>query len=245
MAKRPEEEEEKKADENQPPSETVLEKEPQRDPDEAVFAEQAIHHYVQFVLESVQPAIESAMESMAGWIMSQQKNDVFANPLYLMQAGQLFRDQMASMMGYAETPIATFMLPLISAPLDRVDEFTRPEDLMRDLGAAAREGLSYLSDNLQSVLATQWDQLRDLAYEGSTEFIPVLHELGLPSVDFDPATVTQPMIAQAEEYKATLPEQKEEALEQEGQKIDDTKKAQAEEQKEQFMEEEEGKTAVA
>jgi hypothetical protein len=245
MAKRPEEEEEKQADQNQPPSETILEKEPQRDPDEAVFAEQAIHHYVQFVLEHVEPAIESAMESVASWILSQQKNDVFANPLYLMQAGQLFRDQMAAMMGYAETPLATFLLPLMTQPLDRVDEFTRAEDLMRDLAQAARGALAYVQDNLQSVLATQWDQLRDLAYEGSTEFIPVLHELGLPSVDFDPQTLTAPMIAQAEEYKATLPEQKEEALEQEGDKLDDTKKAEAEEQKQQFMEEEEGKTAVA
>lgn len=245
MAKRPEEEEEKKQEDGQPPSETILEKPQERDPDEAVIAEQAIHHYVQFVLEHVEPAIESAMESMAGWILSQQKNDVFANPAYLMQAGQVFRDQMAAMMGYAETPLATFLLPIMTAPLDRVDEFTKPEDLMRDLGQAARGGLAYLQDNLQSVLSTSWDQLRDLAYEGSTEFIPVLHELGLPSVDFDPQTVTQPMIAQAEEYKATLPEQKEEALEQEGDKVDDTKKAEAEEQKDQFMEEEEGKTAVA
>ena len=33
----------------------------------------------------------------------------------------------------------------------------------------------YLRDNLESVLSNQWDELRDLAYEGSTDFIPALH----------------------------------------------------------------------
>ena len=53
-------------DEDGPPPEAILETEQQRDPDEAVFAEQAIHHYADQVLDQFRQSVETALERVHG-----------------------------------------------------------------------------------------------------------------------------------------------------------------------------------
>ena len=69
------------------------------------------------------------------------------------------------------------------------------------LSHAARDFTWYLRDNLQSVLTNEWDQLRDLAYEGSTDFIPALHAFGLPKAEWSPSDMHGTMIAIAEKVR--------------------------------------------
>lgn len=221
------------------PSEPVAEEKQERDPDEAVFAEQAIHSYAEEVLSSVEPVLEGALTSFSSWVLSQPNTDLFRDPAFLDAATSTFLDQVSLVFGSRETPIGSHLMGFIaSSAAQSQASATSADELASMLGTSCRDACWYLRDNLQGVLSNQWDQLRDLAYEGSTDFIPVLHELGLPMIDADPNAITSPMVAVAEEYRATIPEKQEEVAEAEGQSVDEELKAEAEEQKEAALEEE-------
>src|SRR5262249_31101859 len=63
-------EEEKKQEGEQPPPETILETEKQRDPDEATFAEQAIHAYAEEILQTFRESVENALDGFMAWVES-------------------------------------------------------------------------------------------------------------------------------------------------------------------------------
>ena len=83
-------EEEKKPGEgdDQPPSETVLEK--QRDPDEAVFAEQAIHEYATWILDQFRESALGAIDAVTSWMASQSDPSVFDNNALFAQLNDSF-----------------------------------------------------------------------------------------------------------------------------------------------------------
>jgi hypothetical protein len=199
--------------EDQPPSETVLEK--QRDPDEAVFAEQAIHEYTVWVLDQFRETVLAAVDSMASWIASQSDPTLFDNNGFFAQLNQTYMQASMEAFGGHSSPIAQALRPILS---DTVDQAERQEQqascFINEMSRAMRDATWYLRDNLQGVLANQWDQLRDLAYEGSTEFVPVLHQLGLPSLNFNGAAFTAKLTATADAYRQTVPEKKEQVEEQ-------------------------------
>jgi hypothetical protein len=95
-----------------------------------------------------------------------------------------------------------------------------------ELAYAARDACWYVRDNLQSMLANEWDSLRDLAYEGSREFVPLLHQLGLPAIDAETQALTQALIAEGERYRLSIPQKTEEATQKAG--LDAPAPAQAE-----------------
>jgi hypothetical protein len=238
------EEDPKKPGEGQPPSETMLQQE--RDPDEAVFAEQAIHHYISWVLDQIRPGLESALESFGDWTLSQADSKIFDNQGFFAELTRAFLQQMGDLMGGAKSPIAEHLLPILSDPLDEAQRGTgSASQFASEMSRSARDACWYLRDNTTSVLSNQWDALRDLAYEGSTEFIPVLHQFGLPSADFQPQQLTQAMIEEAEKFRATVPKQKEEAQEQqpEAKKQEGQEADQAEKDKQAFDEQEGKKQA--
>ena len=69
-------EEKKPEGEEGPPPEAILETEQQRDPDEAVFAEQAIHQLRAQVPRPVPAEVETALSAFTAWVASQ--NDAAA-----------------------------------------------------------------------------------------------------------------------------------------------------------------------
>jgi hypothetical protein len=176
-------------DENAPPPESILDSGKQRDPDEAVFAEQAIHHYASDVLEQFRQSIETATSAFTAWVESQNSPQTFDNGGFNAQIGDVFLQQMVSSCGGRDTPIGGAMFDQLEG---LVDEAVRQEDetsyFVEALTRGARDFTWYLRDNLQGVLTNEWDQLRDLAYEGSTDFIPALHAFGLPKADWSPAS---------------------------------------------------------
>ena len=209
------ENEQKKVDGDQgPPPEAVLDTEKQRDPDEAVFAEQAIHHYAQQVLDQFRNSVETAMSAFTAWVESQNDKQLFNNPGFNAQIGDVFLQQMMSACGGQDTPIGASMYADLEGLVDwaaREEEET--SFFVDSLSRSARDYTWFLRDNLQAVLTNQWDQLRDLAYEGSTDFIPALHAFGMPKAEWSPADMSGTMIAIAEKVRDGAPKTQEEAVE--------------------------------
>jgi hypothetical protein len=246
MAKDKEQQELDEEEDNKP-NETILEKKEERDPDEAVFAEQAIHHYANDALDLFRDNIEMAMSSLESFLMSQSEHEAFNNQEFLESLGENFLEQAMAAFGGRDTPIAQAVFPMLDGMVDESARECQAQEFVHDLSTALRDCTWYLRDNLQSVLANQWDELRDLAYEGSTDFIPALHAYGLPQLDFDAKSLTQPMEEQAREFLELLPKKKEENIEQDqvAQFEEEEKKLEEEpEVQDLALEEEEEKKAI-
>ncbi len=224
-------------EEDQPPPEAILETKEQRDPDEAVFAEQAIHHYATDVLDRFRENLESALSAFSSWVESQGDHETFDNAGFNAQIGEAFLQQMMSACGGKDTPIGAAMFEQLDGLVDEaVSQEEETSFFVSMLSSGARDFTWYLRDNLQSVLSNEWDQLRDLAYEGSTDFIQALHAFGMPKPDWSPEQMTSTMVALAEQLREATPKTQEEAVEK------DPK--QAEEEQQQVLLEEEDKKAV-
>ncbi len=201
-------------DEDNKPNETILEKE-ERDPDEAVFAEQAIHHYASDILDLFREQAEAAMSQLENFVMSQNDKDARDDGMFLEGEGKLFVDQVMNIFGGADSPIARAIFPMVNGAVDESIRGCQAQSFCHDLSSLLRDVSWYLRDNLQMVLSNQWDELRDLAYEGSTDFIPALHAYGLPEVDFDARSLSDPLIDQAREFIELQPKKQEEKIDQE------------------------------
>ncbi|HEX9102665.1 MAG TPA: hypothetical protein VF997_10695 [Polyangia bacterium] len=210
------ENEDKKLEEGEegPPPEAILETEKQRDPDEAVLAEQAIHHYAADVLEQFRQSVETALSAFTSWVESQNDPKVFDNAGFNTQIGNAFIEQMMSACGGQDTPIGAAMFEQLDS---LVDQAVRQEEetsyFVEALARGARDFTWYLRDNLQGVLTNEWDQLRDLAYEGSTDFIAALHAFGMPKAEWSPTDMQSTMVAIAEKLRDATPKTQEEAVE--------------------------------
>jgi uncharacterized protein YidB (DUF937 family) len=220
-----------------PPPEAVLGPMEQRDPDEAVIAEQAIHHYASDVLDRFRDALENALSAFSAWVESQQDHQTFDNAGFNAQIGDAFLQQMLSACGGKETPIGAAMFEQLDGLVDEaVAQEQETSFFVAMLSSGARDFAWYLRDNLQSVLTNEWDQLRDLAYEGSTDFIQALHAFGMPRPDWSPTDMSSTMVAIAEQLREGTPKTEEEAVEK------DPK--QEEEEQQQLLLEQEDKQAV-
>lgn len=214
-----------------PPSETVLETEQERDPDEAVFAEQAIHAYANQCLDQFREGVQSAVDGFMAWVASQQDAQAFDNAGFNAQIGEVFLRQMLQACGGRDTPIGAVAFEQLDSFIDQQARAEHEASFfLTELGRGARDLTWYLRDNLQGVLGNQWDQLRDLAYEGSTDFIPALHAFGMPRLDWSPADLQQTMTAIADKTREGKPKTQEEAL--------DKDPKQEEQEKEQILAEE-------
>ena len=196
-----------------PPPESILETEKQRDPDEAVLAEQAIHHYAADVLEQFRQSVETALSAFTSWVESQNDPKVFDNGGFNTQIGNVFLEQMMSACGGKETPIGASMYDSLEGLIDEaVREEPETSYFVEALSRGARDFTWYLRDNLQGILTNEWDQLRDLAYEGSTDFIAALHAFGMPQAEWSPTAMQGTMVAIAEQLRDSTPKTQEEAV---------------------------------
>jgi hypothetical protein len=233
------EEEDKKQEGGEPPPETILETQVQeRDPDEAVFAEQAILSYATEALDVFREKIQSGLDGVMAWIDSQANRDALAGGALTARLGQSFLHQMMHACNGHDTPIgAVAFRELDSVVGQAVRNEQDPSMFVNELSRGARDFAWYIRDNLQAVLTNQWDQVRDLAYEGSRDFVPALHALGLPQFSWSAESMKAGMIATGELVELHKPRTQEEALD---------KDVEAEEQEaEQVLLDEEEKTQQA
>jgi hypothetical protein len=231
-------EDKKQPGEDQPPPETIL-AEKQRDPDEAAFAEQAIQEYAAECLEQFRLSVETALDGFNAWISSQNTEQAFDNQGFFAQLGDAFVNQLLSACGGLDTPIGQALNDQIGGAMDQAmrDE-AEISYFIVEMSRGARDFAWYLRDNLQTVLANQWDQLRDLAYEGSTDFIPAIHAFGLPSMSWNPADMQSALQSMAERFRESQPKTQEEA-------VDKDKPKEEEQQQEELMEEDAAKKAAS
>ena len=122
---------------------------------------------------------------------------------------------MMSACGGKDTPIGAAMFDQLDG---LVDEAVRQEDadlvLRRGAVDAARAtSPGTCATTCRAILSNEWDQLRDLAYEGSTDFIPALHAFGMPQAEWSPADMQSTMMAIAEQLRESTPKTQEEAVE--------------------------------
>ena len=231
------EDEKQKPEGDAPPPETILETDQQRDPEEATLAEQAIHHYVNDVLDRFRENVENGLASFAAWADSQPDKQAIDNEGFNTQIGDVFLQQMLSACGGMETPIGAAMFEQLDSFIDMSARQEKETSFfVNELSRGARDFTWYLRDNLQSVLGHEWDQLRDLAYEGSQDFIPAIHAFGLPKADWSASDMSSPMIAIGDKVVANKPKTEEEA-------VDKDPKAEKEEEKQALLEEEEKQQA--
>ena len=232
--------------EGQPPSETILAGE-QRDPDEAVFAEQAIHHYVNWVLDPFREQVISTIEGFAGWVASQADSQLFDNGAFLESTGRVYLDQMTQLLGGPKSPIAAYVMSDLSGVVDMgVRDEIQASVFINELARGARDACWTIRDNLQSILSNEWDQIRDLAYEGSHEFVPLLHKLGLPPAEPKTEQLTSSLQSGAESFRRSIPQKKEQAEEKsEAKPEQDPAKDQQAEQDKMAFEQDEGKKAAS
>ena len=85
---------------------------------------------------------------------------------FLDGLGDSFMENAMSIFGSAHSPIAQAVYPMLDeACTESARECQAQTFVQRSVERAARRRLVH-ADNLQSVLSNQWDELRDLAYEG-------------------------------------------------------------------------------
>lgn len=208
------EDEKQKPEGGAPPAETILATEEQRDPEEATFAEQAIHHYANDVLDRFRENVENGLASFAAWADSRTDKEAIDNEGFNTQIGDVFLQQMLSACGGMETPIGAAMFEQLDSYIDMSARQEKETSFfVNELSRGARDFTWYLRDNLQSVLGNEWDQLRDLAYEGSQDFIPAIHAFGLPTADWSATDMSSSMIAIGDKVVADKPQTQEEAVE--------------------------------
>src|SRR5207253_4588935 len=85
-------------DEDKPNKEIFLEKE-QRDPDEAVFAEQAIRHYASDVIDMFRDQVESAMSELQSFLSAKTEKDDLNNGYFLETLGSAFLEKSMDLFG--------------------------------------------------------------------------------------------------------------------------------------------------
>ena len=214
MAKH-EKEEQKEVDDDEPKpnKEIFLEKE-QRDPDEAVFAEQAIHHYASDVMEMFRDQVDAAMSELSGFLSSQTEKEELDNGQYLETLGSAFLEKSMEAFGGSDTPIGRALYSDIAAKIDQAVQGGNAHHFVKDAKSALKDASHNVKENLDSILSGEWDELRDLAYEGSTDFVAALHAYGLPAIDFDGKALSEPMMDVTQQYLDALPKEKEQAIEQ-------------------------------
>jgi hypothetical protein len=217
-----------------PPSETVLDSAPkQRDPNVAVEAEDSIHTYAVSALDNFREASEKALDGVIGWIESQSSAEDFNNHGVNAKLGSSYLDLLLSACGGRDTPIGAKLYEEVDSQIDwAVRNEVESTTVVDFLSRTTRDFTWYIRDNLKFVLSHQWDQLRDLAYEGSTDFVALLHGLGMPQFSWTGESLQSGMIAVGENVLANKPKTAQEA-------IDKDPKQQEQEQQQLLVQEEE------
>jgi hypothetical protein len=216
-----------------PPSETILSSgEQERDPDEAVIAEDAIHSYAASALDHFRETSEKALDGVTTWIQNQASIDDFNHKGVTAKLGSSYLDLLLNACGGMDTPIGAKLYEQVESEVDwAVRNEIEATSVVNTLSRTVRDFTWYIRDNLQFVLSHQWDQLRDLAYEGSTDFVALLHGLGMPQFSWSGDALQSGMVAVGENVLANKPKTAQEAM-------DKNPKAEEQEQQQILVQEE-------
>ena len=210
-----------------------------KEPDQTVVAEDAIRHFAAERLSDFYAQIEGAIDSLESWITTQGEDakSVFAERGFFDTIGDRYISQLLGVAGGRGTPI----MDALATETDNTVSWAQHAEsdmgqFLNYMRRGARDACWYVRDALPSILSNQWPQLLDLAYEGTTDFIPALHAMGMPGLSFKPTEFSDSLIAHADAYRKTIQPKKEQAIDQ--QVASDDKKQEIEDESKKISQDE-------
>lgn len=238
-AEKEETEDKKKPGDGAPPptSETILAK-PTKDAGEAANAEHSIRGYLTERLAEWNEQMQDAIDTLDTWIASQTQEAQagFDQRGYFDALGDRFLGELYDVAGGRGTPI----MDALAGEANNTVSFAQHSEFeahyfLVQLQRSVRDACWYVRDAAPSVLSNQWPELLDLAYQGSTEFVPALHALGLPLRNFKPAELSGRLVEHAQAWRDARQPAKEQATEL---AQDEQKKQEVEQEAQQLMQDE-------
>lgn len=151
-----------------------------RDPDEAVIAEEAIHHYTEYTTNQFQKAMRGELRRFRHWVASHPNPAEFNNPAFFQQAGSAFLQALVGQLGGASSPVMDALLPQLQQIEQSAATMEDMPDFLRTLEQSLNLTSDTLNNSLPTVLAPYWRELTEKGYEGELNFVPLLHSLGVP-----------------------------------------------------------------
>lgn len=213
------EEDKKKAGEGKdgpPPIAEVMFEDRARDPDEAVVAEDAIRGFMARRLAEWHEQMDAAIDALEAWVQTQDEaaRAVFSERGYFDALGDRFEGQLYDVAGGKGTPLMDYVVAEMHGTISFAQHAESDlSGFIYHLRRGVRDATWTLRDNVSAVLSNEWPQLLDLAYEGSFDFIPMLHALGLPTMAFKPQEFGDNLVAHADAYRKAVQPAKQEAVE--------------------------------
>src|SRR5438874_7847282 len=145
MAKDKDEKKQVDDGEDQPDKEIFLEGQ-ERDPDEAVFAEQAIHHYADDVLNLFRDHVDAAMSELSGFFSAQTDKEELDNGFFLQELGGAFLDLAMDVFGGADSPIGRALYSSLAASVGDAAFSENAHHFCKDLKTALHDASHNLSE---------------------------------------------------------------------------------------------------
>ncbi len=241
-------EEAKKPEGDQPDAAKEMLLEQQADPEAQDQAEQSVRSYVGQRLGEFIEEMDNTFDGVEAWVLSQSED----RRASLNQGG--YFDFLGARLEQELLNLAGGATPLMSAlvgELHNANDFSARStpNISLFMAGGPRSGLKYgawyVRDAVDGLLGDKWSEILTLAANGSEQFIPALHLLGIPTLDFNPAELTATLQQASEDYLATVGTQKEEVKEADQAGTDSSKQQELEQASKDEMVEEQSKPKEA
>ena len=199
------EEADKKNDDNKPGpvAETILEGASNKG-DNTVEAEMNIRSFVGRRLEEFHNQVQGAIDKLEIWILSQsdESRQSFDTYGFFGFLGDAFIRELHLLAGGKGAPL----MDVIAREVYNTTSWAQHAE--HDVGGfiyhmrrSIRDASWFVRDNVGAVLSNQWPQLLKLGAEGSYDFVGPLLQLGLPSVNFNPAEFGDRLVADVKAHR--------------------------------------------
>lgn len=164
-------------------------------------ANTALYQYVAWIVEDhFQPQLLDAIDDFGNWAMGQDA-EMFNNPGFLNELGGNFWGQITAVCGGPDTPIAQYLQSEYGSRVDEAMRSGRENSFIFWLKEIAKEMCLDLKQNTSFILRRDWSALEKKATAESDLYIGMLHELGLPKVNFQKGDFSKNMQQCAERYR--------------------------------------------
>ena len=219
-----------------PTQETILEE--KQDDAGGGQASDSIRYFIKDRLAEFYDDMEGAIDNFEAYLGGQtaEFQTAFNQRGFFSFLGDRFEEDLFQITGGAQ--------PMMTALVGEVHNATSQAEhssgnignyINNALRRGTRDACWFVRDAAPDILASHWKQLEALAADGSNQFIPALHHLGLPSVAFNPGEFTKTLIGHADQYRRTMGIKQKEVEETQQDSVDQAKADEAKQAAQQEM----------